>query len=218
MEADFWHERWDSGQIAFHQPHVNAQLQRWWPELGVPTDRTVLVPLCGKSLDMGWLRDVGHPVMGVELSEKAVAAFFDERGARISPTADGPFKRYAADGIELLAGDVLDLDGERLADVGGLYDRAALIALPAGMRRRYVDHLGAVLPTGTTGLVISLEYVEGDKSGPPHHVDAQEVERLYAGAGFSVTLLETGEAAPAPPPFQAAGLQQLRERFWKVAR
>ena len=64
VEADFWHERWDSGQIAFHQPHVNAQLQRWWPELGVPTDRTVLVPLCGKSLDMGWLRDVGHPVMG----------------------------------------------------------------------------------------------------------------------------------------------------------
>jgi Thiopurine S-methyltransferase (TPMT). len=35
----------------------------------------VLVPLCGKSLDMDWLLDAGYKVFGIELSNIAIQAF-----------------------------------------------------------------------------------------------------------------------------------------------
>lgn len=218
MEHAFWHERWDSGQIAFHQNEVNAQLQRLWPTIGVPRGARVFVPLCGKSLDMVWLAEQGHQVVGVELSSRALRDFCAENGLAADIAADGTFEHFSAAPYELLAGDVFDLGSERLAGIRGYYDRAALIALPPDMRARYVEHLGAVLPSGTRGLVISMEYVEGDKSGPPHHVPGDEVRERYGAAGFEVELLETGEAVEAPPPFQKAGLARLRELCWRVER
>jgi thiopurine S-methyltransferase len=75
MEADFWHERWRLGQIGFHQPDHHPALDRWWARLGIPPRGRVLVPLCGRSLDMVWLARHGHPVLGVELSPIAAAGF-----------------------------------------------------------------------------------------------------------------------------------------------
>ena len=218
MEQEFWHQRWDSGQIAFHQSEVNAELQRLWPQLGVPAGGRVFVPLCGKSLDMVWLAEAGHPVLGVELSPRALAEFCAEHALDAEIARHGGFERYSAPPYELLAGDVFDLEPDWLVDVRGYYDRAALIALPPDMRARYVDHLAALLPAGTRGLLITLEYVEGSKSGPPHHVAADEVRARYATAGFEVELLEAGEPLPAPPPFRKAGLERLRELCWRVVR
>lgn len=218
MQHEFWHERWESGQIAFHQSAVNGELQRLWPDLGVPGGGRVFVPLCGKSLDMVWLAQHGHPVLGVELSSVAIGDFAREQRLVVEREADGAFERFTAPGYELLAGDVFDLTANRLADVRGLYDRAALIALPPEMRMRYVDHLGRLLPSGTRGLLITLEYVEGTKSGPPHDVPADEVRERYGAAGFDVTLLQEGDPVAAPPPFQKAGLIRLRESCWRLER
>lgn len=80
MQPEFWQDRWASNQIGFHQREVNPYLQRHWPVLGLPEGAKVLVPLCGKSLDLVWLESQGYPVMGVELSEHAVEAFFSEQG------------------------------------------------------------------------------------------------------------------------------------------
>ena len=78
LEKEFWLERWRTNQIGFHQTDFNARLMQHWPTLGVPNDARVFVPLCGKSRDMLWLAQQGHPVLGVELSPTAVEAFFAE--------------------------------------------------------------------------------------------------------------------------------------------
>ncbi|NNG13294.1 MAG: thiopurine S-methyltransferase, partial [Halobacteria archaeon] len=78
MNPDFWHERWQANQIGFHQDEINPYLVRYWPELEIGMAGRVLVPLCGKTRDMIWLRDQGFSVVGIEVSPIAVEAFFAE--------------------------------------------------------------------------------------------------------------------------------------------
>ncbi|MBB4815130.1 hypothetical protein HNP03_003766 [Pseudomonas rhodesiae] len=79
MEPEFWHDRWATNQIGFHQSDINPYLLRHWPSLALAHGAQVLVPLCGKSLDLIWLASLGHRVLGVELSEQAVQTFFSEQ-------------------------------------------------------------------------------------------------------------------------------------------
>ncbi len=55
MKHDFWHEKWRSGKLGFHQEKVNSRLVRYWQLLDLNDGDPVFVPLCGKSLDMLWL-------------------------------------------------------------------------------------------------------------------------------------------------------------------
>lgn len=70
MEPEFWHKRWSSNQIGFHLPEVNPYLQRFWPQLGLAQGSRVLVPLCGKSLDLLWLADQGIRCWGWSCRKK----------------------------------------------------------------------------------------------------------------------------------------------------
>ena len=74
MQPDFWHKRWQIGQIGFHQSAVDRHLKRYWPDLGLAGHSRVFVPLCGKSLDLVWLREQGHFVAGVEISATALGS------------------------------------------------------------------------------------------------------------------------------------------------
>ncbi len=177
MEHAFWHARWEEGRIGFHQDDTNALLLEHWSALGCNAERQVFVPLCGKSGDMLWLREQGHPVIGVELNESACEAFFAENDAKAEKALSGAYQRYLCDGIELLCGDVFELDVERLAQVGAVYDRAALVALPPEMRKRYAQMLIELLPAGVTILLVSMEF-EGDQ-GPPFAVLEDEVRMLF---------------------------------------
>ena len=72
MDASFWHERWQANQIGFHKDDVNERLVEHLGALALPKGARVFVPLCGKTLDIGWLLGEGYAVTGAELSEIAV--------------------------------------------------------------------------------------------------------------------------------------------------
>jgi thiopurine S-methyltransferase len=76
MDKDFWLTKWASNRIGFHLTDVNPLLIEYWPELSPKEEEQVLVPLCGKSEDLVWLASKHQKVIGVELSEIAVRAFF----------------------------------------------------------------------------------------------------------------------------------------------
>ena len=77
METD-WHERWALEQMGFQQQAIHGLLLSDWGQLAPHGGESVLVRQCGKTRDMGWLREHGHPVVGVELSPLAVEQFFAE--------------------------------------------------------------------------------------------------------------------------------------------
>lgn len=217
MQHDFWEERWEQNQIAFHQPDVNAALQAHWPRLGLSEDALIFVPLCGKSRDMRWLRDRGHRVLGVEIVEIAVRDFFADNGLRPVITAQPPFKRYAAAGITLLCGDFFDLTAADLAAVAGVYDRASLIAFPPSMRARYVAKLAETLPARVEMLLISMTYPQEEMDGPPFSVPEREVRALYAD-NFRVERLAERDVLPESPRFRERGLTQLSAQVYRVRR
>ncbi|PQZ91806.1 MULTISPECIES: thiopurine S-methyltransferase [Pseudomonas] len=217
MEPEFWRERWARNQIGFHLHEVNPYLQRHWPSLAVPASTKVLVPLCGKSLDLRWLASQGLRVMGVELSEQAVAAFFTEQDLVPLISRRGVFTVYQAGSIEVWCGDFFAIDAQALAECGALYDRAALIALPPLMRARYAEHLNKSLPPGCQGLLITLDYDQAQKAGPPFAVTDDEVRGLL-GEQWGLQVLEERDILGESWKFVQDGVTRLEERVFRLAR
>jgi thiopurine S-methyltransferase len=217
MEPKFWQERWASNQIGFHQPKVNPYLQRHWSQLALAQGAQVLVPLCGKSLDLMWLASQGLRVMGVELSEQAVEAFFNEQDLVPRITQRGTFTVYQAGLIEVWCGDFFALDAEVLADCTALYDRAALIALPPLMRAQYAEHLNRLLRPGCEGLLITLDYDQTQKAGPPFAVTDDEVKVLL-GAQWTLEVLQEQDILGESWKFVQDGVTRLDERVYRVIR
>ena len=217
MQPEFWQDRWASNQIGFHQHEVNPYLQRHWPVLGLPVGVKVLVPLCGKSLDLVWLKSQGYPVMGVELSEQAVEAFFSEQELVPHISQQGAFKVYQASMIELWCGDFFSLDAGALAGCSAVYDRAALIALPPLMRAQYAEHLNTLLPSGCQGLLITLDYDQGQKAGPPFAVTDEEVQVLFA-LHWALERLEERDILRESGKFLQDGVTRLEERTYRLTR
>jgi thiopurine S-methyltransferase len=217
MDPEFWRKRWQNGEIGFHQTQVNVDLRVLWPRLRCPPNAPVFVPLCGKSPDMVWLRALGHKVIGIELSEVAVASFFAEQELQPVREAAGPLQCWRADGYELYVGDFFDLSAAQLAGVHALYDRAALIALPEPLRARYARHLAATLPAGCKMLLLTMVYPQEQMAGPPFAVAEAEVRSLFGG-DFSIRMLATRDALLEEPRFQQRGLQSRDEQAYLLER
>jgi thiopurine S-methyltransferase len=216
MDPSFWHERWEQNQIAFHQPEPNALLRRFWRQICPLSGAPVFVPLCGKSPDLVWLAERGHRVLGIELSPIAVADFFLENGLDPEKSHDGCFERWLTDRYLLLCGDFFALRREDLLDVGAVYDRAALIAFPPAIRRRYVDHLLATLCEGVLICLVTLEYDQGQMDGPPFSVLETEVRELFAEFG-DIELLLARDALARSKRFRDRGLSWMTEKIYRLS-
>lgn len=188
MEREFWLERWERNEIAFHEGEANAFLVRYIPTLNQQPGATVFVPLCGKTRDIAWLLAQGFRVVGAELIELAIRDLFVDLGLRPDISTIGTLKRYSAKGIDIFGGDIFDLTREVLGAVDAVHDRAALVALPPEPRVRYAAHMIAL--TGTAPQLLNcFEYDQRLMNGPPFSVEPEEVARLY-GSAYKVTLLE----------------------------
>ena len=216
MEPSFWHERWRLGQIGFHQPAVEEQLAKHWSELNV-SDGNVLVPLCGKSLDLLWLRERGCDVTGIELSAVAVESFCWGQGILARRTVGDAVDRFDAHRLRIFQGDLFTLDSARLGDFHAVYDRASLIALPAEERVRYVDQLIALTQPGTRTLLLTIEYSQQQTDGPPFSVSREEVQTLY-GARHSIRLLKRRDILAKEPRLRARGVTELHENCFLLTR
>lgn len=207
MEAAFWHQRWADGQIGFHQSAPTPLMLKYWPSLEVPVGSRVFVPLCGKSLDMAWFASQGYRVLGVELSRTAVEQFFAEHGLTPAIESSRYGDHYRAGSIEIIVGDAFGLDADILSDCAAVFDRAAIIALPPQLRSRYVDQLYARLPADCRGLLITLEYPQAERDGPPFSVPENEV---HAGFGREWEI-ERIDHRPIPPdhPGFVGGVSRL---------
>ncbi|MDE2497356.1 MAG: thiopurine S-methyltransferase [Xanthomonadaceae bacterium] len=223
MKAEYWLRRWREGRTGWHHESVMPLLEKHWSALGVARGTRVLVPLCGKSLDMLWLAQQGMRVRGVEISNLAVEAFLAENHLHAHKTGatDGAHYRItnaAADGdIEIINGDVFGVAPGMFEECGAFYDRAALIAFPAPMRDRLAREVYTKLPAGARGLLITLDYPAGEMEGPPFSVDEAEVHRLF-DTQWEIGQVERRDILASQPSFSESGVTALHTAVYALTQ
>lgn len=205
MNAEFWHSRWQEKRIGFNQSAVNPLLMKYFKRLNLPAGSRVFVALCGKSIDMAWLAAQGYNVVGVELVETAIQAFFTEQDITyiVRQHADNPAIKYyqgqfSGQTITLWVADIFALTAEDIGRVNAIYDKAALIALPTDMRVKYsaqMCHLSANAPQ----FIITLNYDQSKKEGPPFSVSSEQIKQYY-GSNYQITELASESASIGSMP------------------
>jgi thiopurine S-methyltransferase len=217
----YWQQRWRQGRTGWHRDDVMPLLLKHWASLDVAAGARVLVPLCGKSLDMPWLAAQGLRVLGVEVASQALDQFFAENHLepRLHAQRDGDHYTVEVSGgsIEIILGDVFGVATETCLACDAVYDRAALIAFSPSARERYAREVYGPLPPGCRGLLITLEYPPGEMEGPPYSVDEPEVRRLFAPA-WDVDLLERRDILADQPMFQEQGVSALSTAVYRLVR
>lgn len=209
MDAGFWHQRWEKNEIAFHESKANPLLVKHFNELSLAKGRRIFVPLCGKTLDISWLLSKGYRVAAAELSQIAIEQLFMELGVQPETSPVGEVEQWSANNLDIFVGDIFALSRKVLGPVDGIYDRAALVAFPEEMRKRYTAHL-----METTGqapqLLICYDYDQSLMEGPPFSVSNDEVKRHYA-VNYDVTLIASTDVSGG-----LKGKCPAKENVWRI--
>lgn len=219
MDAEYWQQRWNEGRTGWHRDEVMPLLREHWTQARVSRGSRVLVPLCGKSLDMAWLGMGGYKVLGIELAYAGIEGYLYEQGFEppfeVEHTEAGP--QYQAGPVRLLQADIFDVPRSVLGQCSGIYDRAAMIALPAQTRARYVHHVYRALPQDSGGLLITLEYPQTEKAGPPFSVSEDEVRTLLE-PDWKVELVKRKDILANEPGFIAEGVSRLHTALYALRK
>ncbi len=214
---ELWNKRWNDGQTGFHEGAPNALLATHIARIEEQKAHArILVPLSGKAVDVRWLADRGHDVVGVEFVERAVLSFFDEQ--KLTPVASkiGGAAAFQAGRITLVCGDFFEVaSSPELGEFDVVFDRAALVAVEPPLRGRYVEACRARLVDGGVTFLVSFGYDQSRAPGPPWSVPSDVVRELYAPFSVGIEELET-RAAPANPRLTAAGIPVLMETAYLI--
>lgn len=211
---DFWKERWAGGQIGFHEGQPNVLLETHIARIEARKPKArILVPLSGKSMDLRWLAERGHEVVGVEFVATAAADFFAEWDVEPERLEIGGQPAARANGVTLICADMLQIPSAALGTFDVVYDRAALVALEPEVRARYVGVCRGLLDDDGFVFLVTFAYDQSRAQGPPYSVDAALVHELFAED--SIELLET-RSAPTSPRLTAAGVPNFDESAYLI--
>ena len=189
---------------------MNPFLSEWQEDwlAGLQRGR-ILVPLCGKTVDLPHLAGFGHEVVGVEGVRRAIVEFRDESGIDLTvrETADAFSMWEASAGassrVTIAEGDFFEVgpaqigantarllciitDCQYLAGMfDRIWDRASLIAVKPSLRQQYVKKCSELLNPDGQILLVVWRYDQSKARGPPFAVQRGGVEGLY-GEQFEV--------------------------------
>ncbi|KAM6899818.1 putative thiopurine S-methyltransferase isoform 2-T2 [Xenentodon cancila] len=199
MGVEEWEERWQEGKIGFHQPDVHKMLKKYLNK--VLSGRSAVrffFPLCGKAVDMKWLADQGHSVVGVEISEKACRQFFEENNLTYSeePVAAIPgakLYKNSEKNISLYQCNLFDFSRSVEGEFGAIWDRGSLVAINPKDREKYAALILSLMARDCRFLLDTLLYNPDLYPGPPFFVPDEQVQSLF-GSSCDLELLESADA------------------------
>lgn len=204
-----WARRWEKTQTGWHKSTVHASLAQFQPSLAsaaaakavregtalASSAPTVLVPLCGKSVDLVWLLHQGYRVVGIEIVTQAIIDFFYEQAETLpsftaEKIAGTSIYRYTAGPqgrLQILQADIYSpkLTREMLGVPNGfdfIWDRASLVALNPHQRATYAQLMDRLLAPRGQQLLNTFTYDQSLMHGPPFSVEPSAVAELYSDA------------------------------------
>ena len=208
----FWHDRWKNQLTRWHRAEYNDLMLKHWPSLNAPDGSEVLVPLCGKSLDMLWLAEQGYSIVGLEMVEQAIHTFFNENQLSPESTQFGKLVKHSSPPFTIFQGDVFALEaGTVQADAW--YDRAAMVAIPPSTRESYVQQIRQQTKPGAVGLLITFTYPQHEADGPPFSLTDEDAFSLFS-EGFEIERLEVIDVSDE----KDRGVSSVTSSVFKITR
>ena len=177
-ENNLWLQRWENKEIGFNQNEVNNYLVKYFEQLNLKDGSRVLVPLCGKTIDISWLLSKGFNVVGIELSERAVIELFEELGLSANISQVGELILYSTEHLKVFVGDIFKVSSKMLGEIDAIYDRAALVALTKDLRIDYATQLRTI-SNNAPQLLLCFEYEQSLMNRSPYSIEALEVKKHY---------------------------------------
>jgi thiopurine S-methyltransferase len=145
----------------------------------------------------------------VELVPTAIHQFFVQNGIPYQQVAP---HRYEAERLTMLNMDFFDVTTSDIGEIDFIYDRAALVALPAEMRMRYIQKIDQLVAVGSEQLVITLEYAPLLDT-PPFSITPTEIAAYY-GTRHAIEHIEA-PTLPGHRMVEKFNLAYLKEHgFW----
>ena len=214
MEISYWQSRWKKGHTGWHMDTVYPPLPNLWKQLGFNSEVRVLVPLCGKSLDLHWLADHSIKVIGVDIFQKALHSVMQKHPESFSQETIRNFTVYRSNSLELWEGDFMKLPAKEIPPIDLIYDKASIIALPPKKRSKHGQKLMDLCHSSTNILLQTFEYIQEEMNGPPFSVDQKELQNLF-GNTFTMQLLHEQSKLEELKAFQQRGLSSyLSEKIF----
>ena len=207
-----WAKSWREGKTGFHLSHPNPNLEKYAHILA--DCKKILFPLCGKTLDMHYMHHKGHHCIGVERVEKAIQSFFAEWD--VIPKQNNHI--YQHQQITIHHQNIFAVHAENIPNIDGIFDRAALIALPIEIRQQYANHLLSFLPAGGKILMITIDMPRPQEQGPPFLVRKEAIPTLFSAAS-DVSCLAVVHKTPKDEPFLLRNdMEWMDEYVWSITK
>ena len=187
-----WNERWKGGTTGWHKSEVDKYLKKHLNRLTEGKPSSILVSWCGKSLDLLWLCEQGHTVVGVELSEVGVIQLFKENGVPHSVTEKDGFKVYTATdrNLKVYSGSMFDFTPQIAGCMfDAIWDQHALGAVNPSERGKHIAVLQNILKPHGHILLSHYEYDPSEHDGPPFSLSPSQILALFKD-NFEVELVE----------------------------
>ncbi|KAJ7338559.1 hypothetical protein JRQ81_012461 [Phrynocephalus forsythii] len=130
------------------------------------------------------LADLGHHVIGVEISESALKEFFTEQNLPFSEEAVSQIPgaklfKSTSGNISLYCCSIYDLTSTVTGKVDGIWDRGALVAVNPSERERYAQLILSLMNQKCHCLLVTCLYDPNKHKGPPFYVSDSEVKSLF---------------------------------------
>ncbi|XP_064080953.1 thiopurine S-methyltransferase-like isoform X2 [Macrobrachium nipponense] len=177
-----WNRKWARGLAWWHLRSVNTTLLDHRSIFLPSPERRVLVPLCGKAVDLKWLYDAGHTVVGVEGVVQPVLEFFNENDLqyRTDSFSCGTIYKTLDDRLTIYCCDLFALDADTLGKFDAVWDRGSLVAIYEEDRERYARLIRSVLAPDFRYLLSVVQYEPTPEfSGPPRNIPTNLLRELF---------------------------------------
>jgi thiopurine S-methyltransferase len=222
-----WENRWSMGRTQWHKTEVHASLQKYCDEYLIDGiiggGGRILVPLCGKTVDMAYLarKRVVSEVVGIDGVPKAIEEFIQEQSNEgfdfKEPETVNGYTTRKGESITLVTGDFFEItldviNGDASGSnntvlFDGVWDRGSLVAIDPALREQYVDKIGELIskPNGKYLLATFLRPNNDTTTGPPFSIDETEIRRLFGTKSWvdTITLLDSHSFLALEPWYKA---------------
>ncbi|KAI1289342.1 Thiopurine S-methyltransferase [Halotydeus destructor] len=209
----FWNDEfWSQGLYPWHSKKPNEHLllnkERF---LGRDKVR-VLVPLCGKTVDLKWLYEQGHEVVGVEGITEAIEQFFADTEIEYTVSGDGKSYQTLDKRLTILHQDFFTLAGNYTNYFDCVWDRASMVALRPEDRDVYIETIKRLVKNTFKYLLVTVEYDDSKVAGPPpFSIPPDKVQQLCQGWA-TMEQLDFVEEKPGdgpPSKYSEAGVSRI---------